>query len=330
MAAFHAGYPLICSAILYAAYAYYAAKPDVPPMTTGQILAFMASFGQFLASMLAMASAVVTVAGVTPVYERCKPILETLPEASGTQTHPGELQGRIEVNNVSFRYSHDGPQILRNISLTIEPGQFVAIVGGSGCGKSTLFRLLLGFEKPESGGIYFDGQDLSGLDPRAVRQQFGVVIQSSKVISGDIFANITGASNLTLDDAWNAARLAGLTEDIQAMPMGMHTVVSEGGGTLSGGQRQRLMIARAIVRRPRIILFDEATSALDNQTQAIVSRSLESLQATRIVVAHRLSTIVNADRIYVLNKGVVEQSGTYEELMRQEGLFRELALRQIA
>jgi ABC-type bacteriocin/lantibiotic exporter with double-glycine peptidase domain len=216
------------------------------------------------------------------------------------------------------------------VNITVEPGQFAAIVGASGCGKSTLFRMLLGFDQPESGAVYYDGQDLAGLDVQALRQQLGVVIQGSRLLSGDIFTNIIGASPLTLDDAWEAARLSGLDRDIKNMPMGMHTMVSEGGGTLSGGQRQRLLIARSLVNRPRVILFDEATSALDNQTQAIVSQSLERMQATRIVIAHRLSTIVNADKIFVLNKGRVVQSGTYRELIEQEGLFRDLAQRQLA
>jgi ABC-type bacteriocin/lantibiotic exporter with double-glycine peptidase domain len=206
----------------------------------------------------------------------------------------------------------------------------VALVGASGCGKSTLFRLLLGFERLDSGAIHFDGQDLAGMNLQAVRRQMGVVQQQSQLQTGNVFENIAGAQTLTIDDAWEAARLAGLDDDIRAMPMGMHTVISEGGGGLSGGQRQRLMIARAIASRPRILLFDEATSALDNQTQAIVSRSLQSLDATRIVIAHRLSTIEKADRIFVLDAGRVVQSGTYAELIAQEGLFAKLAKRQLA
>jgi ATP-binding cassette subfamily C protein len=203
-------------------------------------------------------------------------------------------------------------------------------VGPSGSGKSTLLRLLLGFEALEGGAIFYDGQELGGLDVQAMRRQMGVVLQSGRLMSGDIYTNIVGASSATLEEAWSAARKAGLAEEIEAMPMGMHTVISEGGGTLSGGQRQRLLIARAIVARPRILLFDEATSALDNRTQAIVSASLESLQATRIVVAHRLSTIVNAHRIFVMERGQLVQTGTFAELMAQKGPFAELAKRQIA
>ncbi len=210
-------------------------------------------------------------------------------------------------------------------------GALLAIVGPSGSGKSTVFRLLLGFETAESGAVYYDRQDLSSLDLTAVRRQIGVVLQNGRLMAGDIYSNIVGSSvTLTQDDAWEAARMAGLAEDIEAMPMGMHTVVSDGGGTLSGGQRQRLLIARAIVNRPRILLMDEATSALDNHTQVIVSQSLERLQATRIVIAHRLSTVVKADKIAVINNGVIEELGNYKTLMARNGLFAELARRQIA
>jgi ATP-binding cassette subfamily C protein len=189
---------------------------------------------------------------------------------------------------------------------------------------------LLGFEKPEAGAVYYDGQNLEGLDVQVVRRHIGVVLQSATLMNGNILRNISGSFDLPLETVWEAARLAGVDEDIRQMPMGMHTEISENGGGLSGGQRQRLLIARAIVRRPRILFFDEATSALDNRTQAIVSRSIETLAATRFVVAHRLSTIVNADRIFVLEKGRLVQTGTYSELISQEGSFRDLARRQLA
>jgi ABC-type bacteriocin/lantibiotic exporter with double-glycine peptidase domain len=205
----------------------------------------------------------------------------------------------------------------------------VAVVGGSGSGKSTLLRLLLSFESPDSGSIYYDSQDLATLDVIAVRRQLGVVLQNGSVMPGDIFSNIVGSANLSQDDAWEAARMAGLEQDIQAMPMGLHTMISPGGGTLSGGQRQRMLIARAIVHKPRVLYFDEATSALDNATQKIVSQSLEQLNATRVVIAHRLSTIINADKIFVMNRGRIEQQGTYRDLMDQPGLFAELARRQM-
>lgn len=297
--------------------------------TTGAFLAFVAAFGQFLGAMVAMAQAFTAIFQSVPIYERARPILETLPEVNLNKSDPGQLSGAIEVNHVSFRYAPDTPLVLDDVSLKIEPGQFVAVVGPSGAGKSSIFRLLLGFEKPEAGSLYYDNQDLSGLDIQAVRRQMGVVIQSGKLMPGDIFNNIVGNAPFTIGDAWEAATLAGMEKDLKAMPMGMYTLISEGGSTLSGGQKQRLMIARAIISKPRILLFDEATSALDNQTQAIVSRSLESLQATRVVIAHRLSTIINADRIYVLQGGKIAQSGTYRELIEQEGPFKQLALRQL-
>jgi ABC-type bacteriocin/lantibiotic exporter with double-glycine peptidase domain len=219
--------------------------------------------------------------------------------------------------------------VLDDVSLRIQTGQFIALVGPSGSGKSTLFRLLMGFETPTAGAIYYGNLSLTTLNPHSVRQQLGVVLQNGKLMPGDILTNIIGVSNLTTDDAWEAARMAGLAEDIEAMPMGMHTVVGMGGTTFSGGQKQRLLIARAIVRKPRILFFDEATSALDNQTQDVVRSSLDSLATTRVVIAHRLSTIVNADHIYVLQRGQLVQQGTYEELIVQEGLFATLVKRQL-
>jgi NHLM bacteriocin system ABC transporter ATP-binding protein len=298
-------------------------------LTTGQFLAFYTAFFGFLNAGLELSSSVVSVLGIVPLFERAKPILATLPEVSSAKAYPGELTGAVEVSHVFFRYRQDLPLVLNDLSVKVRAGEFVALVGASGSGKSTLVRLLLGFEQPESGAIHFDGQDLAGLDLPAVRRQIGVVLQNGKLQTGDIFQNIIGALPLTIDDAWEAARQAGLDQDIQAMPMGMYTVLSEGGGGLSGGQRQRLMIARAIVAKPRMLLFDEATSALDNQTQAIVSRSLEALKATRIVIAHRLSTIVNADRIYVVDGGSVAEEGTYQVLLQKDGLFAKLAKRQL-
>jgi ABC-type bacteriocin/lantibiotic exporter with double-glycine peptidase domain len=230
---------------------------------------------------------------------------------------------------VSFRYIEKTPLVLNDVSLHIRPGEFVALVGPSGSGKSTLFRMLLGFETPESGAVFYDGQNLAGLDIRSVRRQLGVVLQNSQLITGDIFTNIAGQSRLTQEEAWEAAEMAGLADDIRQMPMAMHTVISAGSSTLSGGQRQRLLIARAIAMKPHILLFDEATSALDNATQETVSSNLERLDATRVVIAHRLSTIVGADRIIVLDKGRIVQEGAYDDLMRQQnGLFAELVRRQ--
>jgi NHLM bacteriocin system ABC transporter ATP-binding protein len=327
---FNSAFPVVSMAILFTFAAQMMGHPLLHALTTGTFLAFLAAFVQFQSAALGLSSAVESALGVVPLYERAAPIFEALPEVSRTNRQPGDLSGSIEINHVSFRYHPESPLVLNDISFAIEAGQFVAIVGPSGSGKSSLLRLLLGFERPEAGVIYFDGQDLARIDIQAVRRQIGVVLQSARLGSGTIFDNIVGSGPFTLDDAWAAARSAGLEQDIREMPMGMHTVVSEGGGNISGGQRQRLLIARAMVKKPRIFLLDEATSALDNRTQAIVSHSLSAFSATRIVIAHRLSTIVNANRILVVEKGSIVQSGSYPELTGQEGLFRELAKRQLA
>jgi NHLM bacteriocin system ABC transporter ATP-binding protein len=299
-------------------------------VSTGDFVAFNVAFAQFLYASADITTAFTNIFQAAPFYERAKPILRTLPEVDTEKPDPGVLRGRVEINHVSFRYDPDGALVLDDVSLRAEPGEFVAIVGPSGAGKSSLFRQLLGFEEPEAGSVYYDDHPLSELNVEAVRRQMGVVLQNGRLMSGTIFENIAGVSQLTMDQAWEAARMAGLDKDIEMMPMEMFTFLSEGTSAISGGQRQRLMIARAIAPRPRILLFDEATSALDNRTQAIVSSSLENLKTTRIVIAHRLSTIMNADRIYVLKAGRIVQSGTYAELMEREGPFRDLAARQIA
>jgi NHLM bacteriocin system ABC transporter ATP-binding protein len=322
---FNAAWPVVTLIVLFGSFDYITKSQ----MTAGSFLAFLTAFAQFFIGMIGLAVAFISINAAVPIYERSKPILDALPEVDAGKTNPGELTGDIEISHVNFRYSQDGPIVLNDVSLKIKQGQMVAVVGPSGSGKSTLLRLLLGFDKPESGSIYYDNQDLAGLDVQAVRRQLGVVIQNGKLMNGDIFSNIVGSLPYSVDQAWEAARMSGIEQDIKEMPMGMYTLVSEGGGNLSGGQRQRIMIARAIISKPRILLFDEATSALDNQTQAIVSRSLESLQATRIVIAHRLSTIVNADCIYVMSGGKVVQSGTFHQLLNEPGLFRELARRQM-
>ncbi|MFQ4136403.1 NHLP bacteriocin export ABC transporter permease/ATPase subunit [Nodosilinea sp. PGN35] len=296
--------------------------------STGTFLAFNAAFGTFIGGATSLSSTVIDVLDVLPIWQRAEPILAAQPEVDPHKADPGRISGQVTVSNVGFRYRSDGDLILDGVTLAIEPGEFVALVGPSGSGKSTLFRLLLGFDAPEVGTVYFDGQDMAGLDLNALRRQFGVVLQTSRLMSASIFENIASSARITMEEAWEAAQMAGLADDILSMPMGMHTVVSEGGTNLSGGQRQRLLIARALALRPRILLFDEATSALDNRTQAIVSESLERLRVTRIVVAHRLSTIRNADRIYVLEKGRLIQQGSFEELAAEEGLFSQLIKRQ--
>jgi ABC-type bacteriocin/lantibiotic exporter with double-glycine peptidase domain len=266
---------------------------------------------------------------VSVLWKRAKPILDEIPEVNDDKTDPGRLSGGVKLDRVSFRYRQDIPLTLDRVTIEAEPGEFIALVGPSGSGKSTTVRLLLGFEQPEEGTIYYDGQDLSGLDISAVRRQLGVVLQNGRINSASIFENISGGALVTMDEAWEAAKMAGFAEDVQQMPMGMHTVISEGATNISGGQRQRLLIARALVLKPKILIFDEATSALDNRTQAIVSQSLEQLNVTRIVIAHRLSTIRNANRIYVIAAGQVLQKGNFEQLMAQPGMFAELMQRQL-
>jgi ATP-binding cassette subfamily C protein len=299
-------------------------------LTVGTFLAFNAAFRTFLQGATSVSNTVTDTLEVVPQWQRAQPILKTIPEVELTKADPGKLIGRITIEHVSFRYRPEIPLTLEDVNIHAEPGEFIALVGGSGSGKSTLFRLLLGFETPEEGSIYYDGQDLSGLDVSAMRRQLGVVLQTGKIMSGSIFDNLAGGARVTLEEAWTAATMAGLKADITSMPMGMHTVVSEGGGNLSGGQRQRLLIAKALVLKPQILFFDEATSALDNKTQTIVSESLDKLQVTRIVIAHRLSTIRNADRIYVLQAGRVAQQGSFKELASKEGIFATLMHRQTA
>lgn len=310
---------------------YAVSSADNITITPGKFIAFNSAFTSFMMAMVSLTNASISINTIIPLYDRARPIMETLPEYDEAKADPGELSGEIEVSHVSFRYKKDGPLVLNDVSLQINAGEYVGIVGTSGSGKSTLFRNFLGFEKPESGRVYYSGKDLEKIDIRAVRRQIGVVLQNGQLMTGDIYTNIVGANPyLTMDDAWEAARMAGLDQDILDMPMGMHTVVSEGAGTFSGGQKQRLLIARAIVKKPKILYFDEATSALDNHTQAIVSQSLDRLKATRVVIAHRLSTIVNCDRIIVMDKGTVIENGSYEELMTMNGVFAELARRQLA
>ena len=268
-------------------------------------------------------------AQIKPILEIVKPFFDTVPEIAEEKQVLTRLSGGIELNNVSFRYNENMPLVVDDLSLKIRPGQYVAIVGKTGCGKSTLMRLLLGFEKPQKGAIYYDGRDIERIDLKSLRRRIGVVIQNGKLFQGDIYSNIViSAPWLTVKDAWEAAELAGIADDIRKMPMGMNTLISEGSGGISGGQRQRLMIARAIAPKPKILMFDEATSALDNLTQKKVSESLDSLKCTRIVIAHRLSTIKQCDRILVLDRGKIVEDGSYNSLIEKGGYFAELVARQ--
>ena len=305
---------------------YLAVKTTVTP---SEYIAFNSAFGAVTSSFAALTGVALSIARIKPILKMAEPILRTEPESTENRSMVTKLSGNIELSNVYFRYNQNMPYVVNGMSLKIRAGEYIAIVGTTGCGKSTLVRLLLGFETPEKGAIYYDGKDISGLDLRSLRRRIGTVTQDGSLFQGDIYSNIViSAPQLTLDEAWEAAEIAGIADDIRAMPMGMQTLISEGQGGISGGQKQRLMIARAVAPKPKILIFDEATSALDNRTQKKVSEALDSLKCTRIVIAHRLSTIRNCDRILVLDGGRILEDGTYEELIAKNGFFAELVERQ--
>ncbi|MDO4973164.1 MAG: NHLP bacteriocin export ABC transporter permease/ATPase subunit [Eubacteriales bacterium] len=313
---------LIGTIVLY----YLAVKTRVSP---SEYIAFNTAFGAVSAAFASLTGVALSVARIKPILEMAEPILKTQPESSENRAMVTKLNGSIELSNVYFRYNEHMPYVVDGMSLKIKAGEYIAIVGATGCGKSTLMRLLLGFETPEKGAIYYDGKDMNKLDLRSLRRRIGAVTQDGSLFQGDIYSNIViSAPQLGLDEAWEAAEIAGIADDIRAMPMGMHTVLAEGQGGISGGQKQRLMIARAVAPKPRILMFDEATSALDNKTQKKVSDALDALKCTRIVIAHRLSTIRNCDRILVLDKGKILEDGTYDELIAKNGYFAELVERQ--
>ncbi|MET7362005.1 NHLP bacteriocin export ABC transporter permease/ATPase subunit [Streptomyces sp. NPDC005562] len=306
------------------------AGPARGSLTAGEFLTFSTAVTMLLTSVTQLTGALISAAAVLPMFEQIKPVLDEAPEVRAGSTQPGELRGEIEARSLSFRYTDDGPLVLDDVSLAIRPGEFVAVVGPSGCGKSTLLRLLIGFDEPVSGSVLYDGQDLSALDQSAVRRQCGVVLQNAQPLTGSILDCICGAESFTQEEAWEAAAMAGLAEDIKRMPMGLHTMIS-GGGAVSGGQRQRLMIAQALIRRPRVLFFDEATSALDNETQRTVIDSTRALNATRVVIAHRLSTVLDADRVIVMSEGRVVQQGPPAQLLADTGgRLHELVRRQMS
>ncbi|MBY8876383.1 NHLP bacteriocin export ABC transporter permease/ATPase subunit [Streptomyces sp. PLK6-54] len=323
---FNAVYLPFCTLLLFMLLA----GPARGSLSPSSFLTFSSAATMMLTSATQLTGALVSAVSVLPMVEQLRPVLEAAPEVPAASAQPGTLSGAIEVRGLSFRYSDDGPLVLDDVSFQVRPGEFVAVVGASGCGKSTLLRLLIGFDRPVAGGVLYDGQDLAALDQAAVRRQCGVVLQNAQPFTGSILECICGAESYTLEEAWQAAAMAGLAEDIKAMPMGMHTVLADGGGAVSGGQRQRLMIAQALIRRPRILFLDEATSALDNGTQRTVIDSTRAMRTTRIVIAHRLSTIMDADRVLVMAEGRVVQQGAPTELLAgQGGLFHELVRRQL-
>lgn len=297
-------------------------------LTVGTFFAVQGAINQVTEGLEQFFSGFLNIHQLLAKRELVRPLLEAPLEKNPDATRIESLEGRIEFRNVAFRYDENLPWIFRNLSLEISPGEFVALVGPSGCGKSTIVRLLLGMERIESGQILIDQMDTDSLDMDSVRQQCGVVIQNSRISAGSILTNITSGTPMSMDNVWQAAEDAGIAEDIRDMPMGMHTVMTEGGTTLSGGQRQRILIAKAMARNPTVVIFDEATSALDNKTQHTVTEALKVGKVTRIVVAHRLSTIIDADKILVIDQGKVVESGNYHSLMAQDGLFKRLAERQ--
>ena len=306
------------------------AGPARGSLSAAGFLTFSTSVTMLLTSVTQITGAFVSAAAALPMFEEIRPVLDAAPEVGGASTRPGVLSGGVEARRLSFRYSDDGPLVLDDVSFAVRPGEFVAVVGPSGCGKSTLLRLLIGFDRPVSGSVLYDGQDLAALDRSAVRRQCGVVLQHAQPFTGSILDCICGTEPHTPEEAMAAAEMAGLADDIRRMPMGLHTLVS-GSGAISGGQRQRLMIAQALIRRPRILFFDEATSALDNETQRTVIESTKALNATRIVIAHRLSTVLDADRVVVMEEGRITQQGTPAELLADTGgRLHELVRRQLA
>lgn len=300
-------------------------------ISIGSFIAFNTMFASFAAYSMKIVEQICTFNSIKPEIRRLEPIMDELPELNDAKDLPGDISGAIEINNVTFSYSDDSPVVLDNLNLNISAGEYIGIVGSSGCGKSTLMKLLLGFEKPKSGKIYYDNKDIESVDIRELRKKMGVVLQDGKLISGSIFENISiTCPSATTKDVERVIKDVGLEKDIKEMPMGLHTMLSEDCGTISGGQQQRILIARAVISQPKILIFDEATSALDNVTQKIVCDTIEKMNTTRIVIAHRLSTIINCDRIIVMDKGKIAEQGTYDELMKMEGLFYRLASRQIS
>ena len=325
--AFTMAVPLFATAALFAL----ALTVGGDALAVGTFLVVYTAFMVFNGAVVQLGGAFSAVAAILPAVQQVQPILAERPRNLASDLPAPELKGEVLLDSVSFRYTDDGPLVLNEVTIHAMPGEFIALVGESGAGKSTIFRLLLGLERPQLGAVYFDGHDLSRLNWSSVRNKIGTVPQDAHLRPQTVLDNIIGIDGvLSEDDAWRAARLARVDVDIAAMPMRMHTVSSESSAAFSGGQVQRFMLAAALARNPRLLLLDEATNWLDNRTQADVMEQLEQFSATRIVSAHRLSTIRRADRIYVLQGGRVVQNGTFAELMEREGVFQDLVRRQLA
>ena len=326
--------PLVLSMVLYfvvmSMLEESATNTAVKVITAPEFMAFQTAYTAFNMTLNSIFPMLGQVFALQPHFENLRPILSEEPESVSDKADAGKLNGALSIDHLTFAYEGSDHDVLHDVSFDVAAGENVAIVGKSGCGKSTLVRLLLGFETPKSGAIYYDDQDLSELNLPSVRSQMGVVLQNGQLMTGSIFNNIVGASALTQDDAWEAATAAGIADDIAMMPMGMQTVISEGSSNISGGQRQRILIARALINKPSILIFDEATSALDNRSQSIVTESIDRLNVTRLVIAHRLSTIRNCDRVIVMDRGRVVEQGTFDELLALGGIFTNLVRRQEA
>jgi ATP-binding cassette subfamily C protein len=319
-------FPALATAFIY----YLFTMSEYSGMTVGTLLSFMTAFNVFLISVIQVSAAAITFFMAAPLFNNAKEILETLPEYAGAKENIKELKGEIEISRAYFRYAKEGNYVLSDISLTIKSGEFVAIVGSSGSGKSTLLRLLLGFEEPETGAVFYDRQNIESIDKSSLRRQIGTVMQSSRLFPGNIYSNIAGVANVSVDYVNDVARIVGLDQDLKRMPMGVFTIVVEGISTFSGGQRQKILLAKALLMRPSILFLDEATSALDNEAQKVIADNLSRIQATRVIVAHRLSAIIDADKIIVLEKGRIVEQGNYDELMSADGVFADLVKRQIS
>lgn len=315
--------PISGIAVIY----YFAAQNG---MSVSDYFAFLSGYAFVQMAFGAFCETLEKMAEIKPIYNSIKPILDEKPESEQGQIALGKVSGNIELKNIYFRYENDGPYLIENLGLKIHSGEYLGIVGKSGCGKSTLIRLLLGFEKPEKGAILYDKNDISRVDLSSLRQNIGTVLQADHLFRGDIFSNITISSDkITTDDAWKAAEIADIADDIRKMPMGMNTMITSDWSGFSGGQKQRLLIARAVANNPKILFFDEATSALDNISQKKVSDALAKMNCTRVVVAQRLSTVKDCDRILVLDKGKIAEEGTFDELMEKNGIFASMINKQL-